>query len=214
MKKHIAQIITFLLVLSIAAVLPAMDHSKMGHDMVEGGEKAAQDAMDHSKMGHDMVEGGEKAAQDAMDHSKMGHDMVEGGKKGVQDVIDHSKMGHDMPGKVDMGKKWFRESHVKGHHFTYELIDMREKMKGMPGMKNTHHLMVYIKDDQGNNLGKAKVGYLIKGPGNQSQKAMCMGMGGGFGSDVNLGTPGTYVIKTKVAAGKTKIMDTFEYQME
>ncbi len=193
MKKHIAQIITLLLVLSVAAVLPAMDHSKMGHDMVEGGEKAVQDTTDHSKMGHDMV--GE-------------------GKEAVQDTTDHSKMGHDMPGKVDVGKNWTRQAHVKGHHFAYELIDMREKLKDMPGMKNTHHLMVYIKDDQGNNIGTAKVGYLIKGPGDMSQKVMCMGMGGGFGSDVNLGQPGTYLIKTKVAAGKTKIMDTFEYQIK
>jgi hypothetical protein len=172
MKKHIAQIITFLLVLAVAAALPAMDHSKMGHDMAGEGEKAAQE------------------------------------------VMDHSKLGHDMPGKVEGGRNWIRQAHVKGHHFAYELIDMRDKIKEMPGMKNTHHLMVFIKDAQGNNIGKAKVGYLIKGPDNRSQKAMCMGMGVGYGSDVNLGTPGTYLIKTKVAAGKTKLMDSFEYQMK
>ena len=177
MKKHIAQIITFLLVLAVAPALPAMDHNKM----------------DHSKMGHDMVKEGEKAAQE---------------------VMDHSKMGHDMPGKAEGGRNWIRQAHVKGHHFAYELIDMRDKIKEMPGMKNTHHLMVFIKNVQGNTIGKAKVGYLIKGPDNRSQKAMCMGMGGGFGSDVNLGKPGTYKIKTKVAAGKTKLMDTFEYQMK
>ena len=193
MKKHIAQIITFLLLLAVAAVLSAMDHGKMDHDMAGEGEKAVHDTMDHSKMGHDMVKEGEKAAQE---------------------VMDHSKMGHDMPGKVEGGRNWIRQAHVKGHHFAYELIDMRDKIKEMPGMKNTHHLMVFIRNAQGNTLAKAKVGYLIKGPGDLSQKAMAMGMGGGYGSDVNLGETGTYQIKTKVVAGKTKLMDTFEYQME
>ncbi|MCP4117432.1 MAG: hypothetical protein GY737_18975 [Desulfobacteraceae bacterium] len=172
MKKHIAWIITFLLVLAVPTVIPATDHTKTGHGMVEEGEKAVRDAM------------------------------------------DHGKMGHDMPGKAGVGRNRIREAHVKGHHFAYELIDMREKIKDMPGMKNTHHLMVYIKDEQGNTLGKAKVGYLIKGPGGKTQKVMCMGMGGGYGADVNLGETGAYLIKTKVVAGKTKLMDSFEYEMK
>jgi hypothetical protein len=142
------------------------------------------------------------------------HKAMKKAKTMADEAMDHGKMDHGMPAKASDGRNWIRKAHVKGHHFAYELIDMREKMKDMPGMTNTHHLMVYVKDGNGNNIGKAKVGFLVKAPGGTSQKVMCMGMGGGFGSDVNLGKPGTYTIKTKIAAGDVKLMDSFDYEMK
>ncbi len=108
-------------------------------------------------------------------------------------------------------------SMVDGRHFSYELIDMREKMKGMknmPEMKDTHHLMVHVKDAAGQKVDKAKVGFLIENPDGSTQKKMAMGMAGGFGADVNLEKKGVYTIKTKVMAGETKLMDSFEYEVK
>ncbi len=108
-------------------------------------------------------------------------------------------------------------SMVEGHHFSYELIDMREKMKdmkNMPEMKDTHHLMMHIKDAAGQKVDKAKVGYMIQNPDGSTRKKMAMGMAGGFGADVNLGEKGVYKIKTKVVAGEKKLMDAFEYEVK
>ncbi len=106
------------------------------------------------------------------------------------------------------------KSMVDGHHFSYELIDMREKMKDMPEMKDTHHLMMHVKDAAGKMVDKAKVGFMIQNPDGSSQKKMAMGMGGGFGADVNLEKKGVYKIKTKVVAGEKKLMDAFEYEVK
>ncbi len=138
----------------------------------------------------------------SQDHKHGGHDM------------DHS--GHDMDHSGHKGAL-IHESTVNGHGLAYHLIDMMEKMKGMknmPEMKNTHHLMVYVKGPDGKVVDKAKVGYLLKGPGGADQKAMCMAMSGGFGSDVNLEKKGKYTIKTKIMAGGVKLVDSFEYEVK
>ncbi|MCP4105242.1 MAG: hypothetical protein GY749_06860 [Desulfobacteraceae bacterium] len=127
---------------------------------------------------------------------------------------EHTKSEHKTGHSKHMGEK-IHESDADGFKLVYELIDMREKMKDMPaGMKATHHLMVYVKDSHGHNFEKAKVGYLVEGPGGSKQKLMCMGMAGGFGSDVNFSEKGTYTVKTKVAAGDKKLMDKFEYEVK
>ena len=54
----------------------------------------------------------------------------------------------------------------------------------------------------------------MEGPDGATQKLMCMGMSGGFGSDVNLSNSGDYVIKTKVAADGKKLIDDFTYSAE
>lgn len=113
-----------------------------------------------------------------------------------------------------------RETTVEGYKFTYHLIDMREKIKEMKAaghtheMKTTHHLMVYITSPEGTPVTAAKVGYMIEGPGESSQKIMGMGMADGFGADVNYGTAGEYTVKCKVVAGETKLMDEFTYTAE
>lgn len=109
------------------------------------------------------------------------------------------------------------ESEVDGYGFAYHLIDMRERMAGMekmPEMKNTHHLMLYVKSPQGQMVDTAKVGYLIEGPDGKTKTAMCMPMSGGFGADVNFQDPGVYKIKAKMVSRDTKLMDGFTYEVK
>lgn len=158
-------------------------------------------AQNHDGHDHDSMDQGE-------DHS--GH---EHGK------VDHS--GHGMEhGSMDHGGhmgETVHQSTVDGHEFMYQLIDMREKMKGMenmPEMKATHHLMVYVKDPAGNPLAEAKAGHLIENPDGSDQRVMTMPMSGGHGADVVLDAPGTYIVKTKVVAGDETLMDSFEHEMK
>lgn len=148
-------------------------------------------------------------AQAEMDHNAhQGH-----GDHDMQ--AEKSKMDHgDHDSKKDNA---LRHAMIDGHHVSYELIDMRAKManmKNMPADMKSHHLMVYIKDAESNVLGNAKTGFLLIGPDGAKQKAMAMGMGGGYGADINLTTKGTYTIKTKVVAGSTKLSDSFEYKVQ
>jgi hypothetical protein len=127
------------------------------------------------------------------------------------DMKGHS--GSDMSSHTmnQMGEKGekIHQSSIDGYQLTYELIDMREKMKNMPAMTNTHHLMIYIRDNTGNALENAMVGYLVEGPDGQ-QKAMSTGMGaGGYGADISLKSSGNYTIRTKIVAGEVKLMDEF-----
>ena len=121
---------------------------------------------------------------------------------------DHSdhKMGND-----------FRQSAVDGFAFTYKLIDMTAKIKTMankPEMKDTHHLMVYVKDAHGHPVKQAKVGFMIQGPDNAKQKKMCMAMGGGFGADINFKAKGVYTVMVKVVAGDKNLKDKFEHEVK
>ncbi len=108
-----------------------------------------------------------------------------------------------------------RQTMVDGNYFSYKLIDMRPKMANMaPEMKQqmkSHHLMVFIKDSSGNSFAGAKTGYLVEGPDGVKQKTMTMAMGGGFGADIDLAKKGSYNIRTKFAAGKIRLSDSFEY---
>lgn len=143
----------------------------------------------------------------AHDHGAAAHDMHGQKAQGDHGDMDHS--GH-------MGDL-IREADVDGYQMAYHLIDMRQKIKGMknmPAMKATHHLMVYIKDPQGQMVSQAQAGYLVENPDGAEQKAMTMPMKDGFGADINLSEPGAYTIKTKVMAGETKLMDSFEYEVK
>ena len=140
---------------------------------------------------------------------------------------DHSTMGkaaagHEMDHSGHLGEM-IHESTVDGHSLAYHLIDMKEQMKGMKGMKDmagakemkmTHHLMVYVMDPNGKELGKAKTGYMVTNPDGKKQKMMAMGMKGGFGADVNLSAKGAYTVKTKITAGDTKLKDKFTYEVK
>ena len=113
----------------------------------------------------------------------------------------------EQPGNI------IHKSEIDGYQLSYELIDMREKMPDMPEMAATHHLMVYVKGPDGKASENAKAGFLIEKPDGQVQKAMCMGMGGGYGADVNLERNGTYIVKTKIVIGKDKLLDSFSHEI-
>ncbi len=140
----------------------------------------------------------------------------------VMDAMDGEKTKDVMTGMSDKAMETSAEmmihsSMVKHYALDYKLIDMREKlkgMKGMPEMKATHHLMLFVKTHEGVAVTDAMVGYLLKNPDGTLQKAMTMGMSGGYGADVNLGQPGTYTIKAKALVGKDKLVDEFQYEVK
>lgn len=139
---------------------------------------------------------------------------------GTKEQMSH-QMSDQMSGQVEHGGghagQLIHEADVDGYHIRYELIDMQARMKGMenmPKMAATHHLMVYITDSAGNPVGGGKVGYLIVNPDGTDQKAMAMGMAGGYGADVDLSAPGNYTVKMKIVAGDTRLMDGFAYTVE
>lgn len=109
------------------------------------------------------------------------------------------------------------KSQVDGYQLEYEFIDMKEKMKGMDqpmeDMTATHHLMVAIKNAQGETVAADKVGFLITAPDGKDQKVMAMGMVGGYGADVNLSLPGVYTVKTKAVIGEQNLLDSFDYKI-
>jgi hypothetical protein len=114
---------------------------------------------------------------------------------------------------------------VDGYRFSFQLIDIREKMAAAAakmkaagqmheGMDATNHLMVFIKSPDGAAVENASVGYLITGPDGTAQKHMCMSMGGGYGSDIKLAGSGEYTIKTKAVANGKNIVDEFTYTVK
>lgn len=108
-------------------------------------------------------------------------------------------------------------STVDGHTLTYQLMDMRENIKAMDhkahmeSMTRTHHLMVFIKGPSGPVSGKT--GFMVSGPDGKTEKVMCMAMGEGYGADVTMAKPGSYTIKTRVAAGDKVLKDSFTYDL-
>ncbi|MDX9788087.1 MAG: hypothetical protein RBT11_15000 [Desulfobacterales bacterium] len=167
----------------------------------------AADMPSHEGHGKDMIQ--PPPEQDAA--GAMTHDQQEASGAGVVD----SKMDHD----PRMGEM-IRNATVEGFQFTYHLIDMREKMKEMNAaghgheMNATHHLMVYIVSPEGTPVTDAKVGYLIEGPGETTQKTMCMRMNDGFGADISYGVTGEYTLTCKAVAGDVKLMDKFIYSVK
>lgn len=129
---------------------------------------------------------------------------------------DSHGSGHTMEhGENGSGKK-VHTAQVADFVFEYRLIDMKEKMKGMknmPKMKETHHLMVYVKDMHGKPIKNAKVGYLIQGPGKSIEKKMAMHMNKGFGADVTFLHGKPYLIKTKAVVGDHTLVDSFDFKL-
>jgi hypothetical protein len=137
--------------------------------------------------------------------------------------------GHAMKGdkKMDhsghMGMR-IHESSVDGYMLAYHMIDNKAqmaKMKDMKGMKmgdmkdmKSHHLMSYIVGSDGKKVEGAKVGYMVTGPDGTVQKAMAMGMKGGYGADVDFSHKGAYTIKTKAKIGDKKVVDSFTYDVK
>mgnify|MGYP000250608569 CR=1 FL=1 len=157
-------------------------------------------------------------------HSGSGHDSGMGGHGGQSSASGEMSHGSSMKGHGSGGMdhsghmgEMIHESTVDGYTFAYHLIDIKEKMaamKGMQGMNITHHMMVYITDPEGKNVADGKAGYLIRNPDGSTQKAMTMGMKGGFGSDVNFDQKGEYKVKTKALVNGKKLMDEFSYRLD
>ncbi len=113
------------------------------------------------------------------------------------------------------------KSTVDGYQLEYEFVDIREKMKdmkemghSMENMTATHHLMLFIKNAQGEPVVADQAGFLIKGPDGKKQQAMAMSMSSGHGADIDLSTPGEYTIKTKAVAGDVRLIDSFTHSVK
>ena len=57
-----------------------------------------------------------------------------------------------------------------------------QDMEGANDPNETHHLMVYVMDPDGQAVQEAKLGYLVEGPDGTKQKLMAMGMQGAYGA--------------------------------
>jgi hypothetical protein len=131
--------------------------------------------------------------------------------------------GNSMPGSADPmarpGENILNAT-VDEHQFAYYLINMKQpmdKMKGqshMQGMKESHHLMVYVTKPDGQALDQAQVGYLVVGPDGAKQKQMGMKMRDGFGADLHMGEKGVYSVTTKAVADGKTLMHQFTYEMK
>jgi hypothetical protein len=146
--------------------------------------------------------------------------MDKGGKMGGHDMGKGGKMG-DMDHSGHMGDM-VHESKSGMYKIAYHLIDNMAQMAKMDkkmdmsehkGMKS-NHLMTYFVGHDGKNTTGGKVGYMIVGPDGAKQKAMAMGMKGGYGADVDLKAKGQYTIKTKAVFGEDTVMDEFSYEVK
>jgi len=195
-KSVIVTAICLSLVMASAGFCLAASSSHSGHSMGGDTGNKTMNAMD-----------GEKT-MDAMD-----------GEKTMESMAGHDMSSEPMDKSVH-GGMMIHSSMVDGYALTYELIDMKEKMKAMKGMKGTpemkatHHLMMFVKKHQGAAVTDAMVGYLVENPDGTLQKAMTMGMSGGYGADVDLSQVGTYTIKVKALSQKNKLVDEFQYEVK
>ncbi len=114
------------------------------------------------------------------------------------------KMEHGS-GMMAMGKLAHEEV-VDGVKATFNIIDIKAKMKEM-GMKDTHHIMVVFTDAKsGSRLSKGVVNVKVVGPDKKEQVKELMGMEEGFGSDFTMPEKGKYGVmaKFKLKDGKVR----------
>jgi hypothetical protein len=119
----------------------------------------------------------------------------------VSAQMDHSGMHGGGHGDMMATGKVAHEEVIDGIKATFEVLDMREQMKGaaMPkGMKETHHVMVAFTDAKsGKKITEGEVKVKIQGPDKAEQTRELMGMQGHFGADFNLAKKGKYGIMAK-----------------
>jgi hypothetical protein len=152
----------------------------------------------------------------------MEHGSMKGMDHGSMQGMEMKSGAHEMDHEEHMGNE-VHESTVQGYKFAYHTMDnaaAMEKMKDMKGMQGhdmsqmkSHHLMLYIVGPDGKPVEDAKVGYLVEGPSGE-QKAMTMGLKGGFGADVDFKAKGTYEIKTKAVIADKSLVDEFKYEVK
>lgn len=144
------------------------------------------------------------------------------GKMVGDDIDDHDKASIGRIGDL------IHESFVDGYMLAYHSLDLRNpKSDGMDKatmdrtramtnkeMVKPYHLMVYIMDKNHKLVLKGNVGFLIKDPEGNSQKAMGLYMSRGFGTTADMKKKGTYNITMKAMLGDNRIMDNFKYEMK
>lgn len=97
---------------------------------------------------------------------------------------------------MSMGKLAHEEV-VDGVKATFEVLDIKAKMKEM-GMKETHHIMVVFTDAKSDKkLSEGDVKVKVMAPDKSEQTKDLMGMEGGFGSDFILAQKGKYGVMCK-----------------
>ncbi len=139
-------------------------------------------------------------------HDMAGHDMQQGQNNG--------SMAHDgMNTSGEMVMLGDTQT-VDGMEAMAHIKDVREAMAKMK-MPVTHHFMLMIKDQHGNNIDSGTVAVKIKGPdGSISAPVKLMGMGGHFGADIELQEKGMYsfIVGSKLADGVKRNFE-FTYHM-
>ena len=124
----------------------------------------------HDGGGHGGSGSGDAGSGQGMDQG--GHMM--GGSD--QDMGQDSHMMDSSDQGMGQGGMKIHTATVDGYQLSYELIDMKARMKGMknmPEMKDSHHLMVYVKDKDGNPVENAQGGVPDRGPRQQRTKRPC-----------------------------------------
>jgi phage tail sheath gpL-like len=120
--------------------------------------------------------------------------------------MDHGSMKMDHGGGMMAMGKLAHEEVVDGVKATFNIIDIKAKMKEM-GMKETHHIMVVFTDAKsGSKLSEGVVNVKVVGPDKKEQVKELMSMEGGFGSDFTMPEKGKYGImaKFKLRDGKVR----------
>jgi len=125
---------------------------------------------------------------------------------GTMAAAGNPQAGMAMAGET--GSVRIHEGKKDGFSLAFELLPMK-------GEGITHHLMVFVKDAAGKPLVGAKVGFDVASPvkGSRDQKVMAMGMGDGYGANLDLTAKGKYTIKTRVVGGGKDILYTFEHEV-
>ena len=121
-------------------------------------------------------------------------------------AMDHASMPMEHGGGMMAMGKLAHEEVVDGVKATFNIIDIKAKMKEM-GMKDTHHIMVVFTDAKsGSKLSEGVVNVKVMGPDKKEQVKELMGMEGGFGSDFTMSEKGKYGVMTKfkLADGKVR----------
>lgn len=104
--------------------------------------------------------------------------------------------------KIHEGKK-------DGYAFAFDIMPMK-------GEGITHHLMLFVKEPAGKALTGAKVGFDVGSPGKgqKAQRVMAMGMGDGYGANLDFSAKGKYTIKAKVVGGGKDLLYSFDYEVK
>jgi hypothetical protein len=129
--------------------------------------------------------------------------------------MDHGSMKMEHGGGMMAMGKLAHEEVVDGVKATFNVIDIKAKMKEM-GMKETHHIMVVFTDaNSGAKLSEGQVKVKVMGPDKKEQVKELTGMEGGFGSDFTMAKPGKYGVMTKFKLKDGKVRSVkFRYTVK